>query len=64
MKEKINNFFWMFISSLISVIIFDNIKYRDYNAAVVVIEQVKQDQPDYFYDVLVETEAYQQFKNN
>ena len=62
--KQVEHFFWMFISSLISVIIFDNIKYRDYNAAVAVIEQVKQDEPDYFYDVLVETEAYQQFKNN
>ena len=62
--KQVENFFWMFISSLISVIIFDTIKYRDYNAAVAVIEQVKQDEPDYFYDVLVETEVYQQFKNN
>ena len=60
--KPIENFIWMFISSLISVIIFDNIKYRDYNAAV--IEQVKQDEPDYFYDVLIETEVYQQFKGN
>ena len=62
--KQLENFFWMFISSLISVIIFDNIKYRDYNAAVAVIEQVKQDEPDYFYDVLIETEVYQQFKHD
>ena len=62
--KQIENFIWMFISSLISVIIFDNIKYRDYNAAVAVIEQVRQDEPDYFYDVLIETEVYQQFKGN
>lgn len=62
--KQVENFIWMFISSLISVIIFDNIKYRDYNAAVAVIEQVRQDEPDYFYDVLIETEVYQQFKGN
>lgn len=61
--KLIENFFWMFVASIISIVIYDNIAYRDYNAAVSVIEQVEQDEPDYFYDVLVETEVYQQFKN-
>ncbi len=63
MKETINNFFWMFVASIISIVVYDNITYKDYNAAVAVIEQVEQDKPDYFYDVLVETDVYQQFKN-
>lgn len=61
--KLIENFFWMFVASIISIVVYDNIAYRDYNAAVAVIEQVKQDEPDYFYDVLVETDVYQQFKN-
>lgn len=62
--KLIENFFWMFVASIISIVVYDNIVYRDYNAAVAVIERMKQDEPDYFYDVLVETEVYQQFKNN
>ena len=62
--KLIENFFWMLVASIISIVVYDNIEYRDYNAAVAVIEQVKQDEPDYFYEVLVETEVYQQFKNN
>ena len=61
--KLIENFFWMFVASIISIVVYDNIAYRDYNAAVAVIEQVKQDEPNYFYDVLVETDVYQQFKN-
>lgn len=61
--KLIENFFWMFIASIISIVVFDNISNRNYHAAVAVIEQVKQDEPDYFHEVLVETEVYQQFKN-
>lgn len=62
--KLIENFFWMFVASIISIVVYDNIVYRDYNAAIAVIEQVEQDEPDYFYDVLSETDIYQQFKNN
>ena len=63
MKQIINKLFWMFVASVISIVVYDNIEYRDYNAAVAVINQVERDEPDYFYDVLIETESYQQFKN-
>lgn len=53
----------MFIASIISIVVYDNIAYKDYNTAIAVIEQVEQDEPDYFYDVLIETDVYQQFKN-
>ena len=61
--KLIENFFWMLVASIISIVVFDNISNRDYSAAVAVIEQVKQDEPDYFYEVLIETDVYQQFKN-
>ena len=35
--------------------------YKEAYLASKVIEQVKEDNPDYFYDVLIETDTYQEY---
>lgn len=37
--------------------------YKEAYFASKVIEQVREDNPDYFYDVLVETDVYQDYVN-
>lgn len=50
----------LFVSFIITIISLNNQLER----ADAVIEQVRQDNPDYYYDVLVEGETYQDYLMN